>query len=139
MHVNRVIRENLTGVRVIRSFNRIHFEKKRFKKANNDLTRHTIKVNKLMAILMPAMMLIMNFTKLRLFGLVRFRIDAGDMQVGDLMAFIQYAMQIMFSMVMLSMMFVMIPRASASAARINEVLDIEPTIKDELNRRCNFD
>ncbi|QFK71108.1 ABC transporter ATP-binding protein [Pradoshia sp. D12] len=129
--VNRVIRENLTGVRVIRSFNRINFEKERFKKANKDLRDTTIKVNKLMATLMPLMMLIMNYTTIAVVWFGAIRIDHGDMQVGDLMAFIQYAMQIMFSMVMLSMMFVMIPRASASAARINEVLAIKPTIKDE--------
>lgn len=129
--INRVMREHLSGVRVIRSFNRIHFEKKRFSKANSDLTETTIKVNKIMAVLMPSMMLIMNFTQIAVVWFGALRIDAGDMQVGDLMAFIQYAMQIMFSMVMLSMMFVLIPRASASASRINEVLDIEPTIVDQ--------
>lgn len=129
--VNRVIRENLTGVRVIRSFNRIGFEQRRFESANADLTETTIKVNKIMAFLMPAMMLIMNLTQVAIVWFGGIRIDAGDMQVGDLMAFIQYAMQIMFSMVMLSMMFVLIPRASASAARINEVLEISPTIEDE--------
>ncbi len=133
--VNRVIRENLTGVRVIRSFNRIHFEKERFKKANSDLRDTTIKVNKIMATLMPLMMLIMNYTTIAVVWFGAIRIDHGDMQVGDLMAFMQYAMQIMFSMVMLSMMFVMIPRASASAARINEVLAIKPTIKDELTKK----
>jgi len=126
--VNRVLRENLTGVRVIRSFNRINFEKERFRKANLDLTNTTIQVNKIMAVMMPSMMLIMQLTQIAIVWFGGLRINAGDMQVGDLMAFIQYAMQIMFSMVMLSMMFVLIPRASASAARINEVLDIKPTI-----------
>lgn len=126
--VNRVLRENLTGVRVIRSFNRINFEKERFRKANLDLTNTTIRVNKIMAVMMPSMMLIMQLTQIAIVWFGGLRINAGDMQVGDLMAFIQYAMQIMFSMVMLSMMFVLIPRASASAARINEVLDIKPTI-----------
>ena len=128
--VNRVLRENLTGVRVIRSFNRIHFEKKRFRTANSSLRDTTIKVNKLMATLMPLMMLIMNYTTIAVVWFGALRINHGDMEVGDLMAFMQYTMQIMFSMVMLSMMFVMIPRASASAARINEVLSIKPTIKN---------
>ena len=128
--VNRVLRENLTGVRVIRSFNRIHFEKKRFRTANASLRDTTVKVNKLMATLMPLMMLIMNYTTIAVVWFGALRINHGDMEVGDLMAFMQYTMQIMFSMVMLSMMFVMIPRASASAARINEVLSIKPTIKN---------
>ncbi|MGM9926571.1 MAG: ABC transporter ATP-binding protein [Bacillus sp. (in: firmicutes)] len=136
--VNRVMRENLTGVRVIRSFNRINFEKKRFRGANADLTETTIKVNKIMAFMMPAMMLIMNLTQIAVVWFGAIRIDAGDMQVGDLMAFIQYAMQIMFSMVMLSMMFVLIPRASASAARINEVLAIQPTITHEHKKEVTF-
>ena len=136
--VNRIIRENLTGIRVIRSFNRIGFEQNRFKDANADLTETTIKVNKIMAFLMPAMTLIMSLTQISIVWFGAIRIDAGDMQVGDLMAFIQYAMQIMFSMVMLSMMFVLIPRASASAARINEVLAIAPIIKDEDSKEITF-
>lgn len=136
--VNRVMRENLTGVRVIRSFNRVGFEQRRFREANTDLTETTIKVNKIMAFLMPSMMLIMNLTQVAIVWFGGIRIDAGDMQVGDLMAFIQYAMQIMFSMVMLSMMFVLIPRASASAARINEVLAIAPTIIDEDKKEMKF-
>ena len=136
--VNRIIRENLTGVRVIRSFNRIGFEQNRFKDANSDLTETTIKVNKIMAFLMPAMTLIMSLTQISIVWFGAIRIDAGAMQVGYLMAFIQYAMQIMFSMVMLSMMFVLIPRASASAARINEVLAIAPIIKDEEMKEMTF-
>ena len=136
--VNLVMRENLTGVRVIRSFNRVGFEQRRFREANTDLTETTIKVNKIMAFLMPSMMLIMNLTQVAIVWFGGIRIDAGDMQVGDLMAFIQYAMQIMFSMVMLSMMFVLIPRASASAARINEVLAIAPTIIDEDKKEMKF-
>lgn len=136
--VNRVMRENLTGVRVIRSFNRIGYEQRRFQSANADLTETTIKVNKIMAFLMPSMMLIMSLTQVSVVWFGGIRIDAGDMQVGDLMAFIQYAMQIMFSMVMLSMMFVLIPRASASAARINEVLAITPTIKNKEAKEVIF-
>ena len=128
--VNRVLREGLTGVRVIRSFNRIDYEKQRFGQVNALLRDTTIKVNKLIAVLMPFMMLVMNFTTIAIVWFGAVRINAGDMMVGDLMAFMQYAMQIMFSMIMLSMMFVLIPRASASAARINEVLAIHPSIQE---------
>ncbi|WP_394239466.1 ABC transporter ATP-binding protein [Niallia oryzisoli] len=128
--VNRVLRENLTGIRVIRSFNRIVYEKNRFQHANADLTETSIKVNKIMALLMPVLMLIMNYTVISIIWFGALQIDEGNMQVGGLMAFIQYAMQIMFSMIMLSMMFVMIPRASASAVRINEVLQTQPVIQE---------
>ncbi|MBW4838663.1 MAG: ABC transporter ATP-binding protein/permease [Paenibacillaceae bacterium] len=128
--LNLVMRESLTGIRVIRSFNRTDYESKRFDGANLDLTDTSIKVNKVMAFMMPIMMLVMNLSSVAIIWYGGLRIDAGDMQVGDLMAFLQYAMQIMFSLVMVSMMFVMIPRASASAIRINEVLDMVPVIKD---------
>ncbi|WP_032123441.1 ABC transporter ATP-binding protein [Clostridium amazonitimonense] len=128
--LNLVLRENLTGIRVIRAFNRIDHEKKRFNDANYDLTSTAIKVNKTMAILMPLMMLVMNLTTIAIIWFGGKRIDVGSMQVGDLMAFIQYVMQIMFSLIMVSMMFIMIPRASVSAVRINEVLDIVPEIND---------
>lgn len=128
--VNLVVREQLTGIRVIRAFNRTNHEKKRFNEANKDLTETAIKVNKTLAMLMPIIMLVLNLTTVAIIWFGGIRIDEGNMQVGDLMAFIQYAMQIMFSLVMLSMMFVMVPRASVSATRINEVLDIEPELKD---------
>lgn len=128
--LNRVLREHLTGIRVIRSFNRIEHENRRFSAANEDLTATAIKVNKVMAGLMPIMMLVMNFSMIAILYYGGIRIGDGDLQVGSLMAFIQYAMQIMFSLIMVSMMFVLIPRASASAVRINEVLDMQPEIKD---------
>lgn len=128
--LNLVMRESLTGIRVIRSFNRTNYESKRFDAANWDLTDTSIKVNKIMAFMMPIMMLVMNLSSVAIIWYGGLRIDAEQMQVGDLMAFLQYAMQIMFSLVMVSMMFVMIPRASASAIRINEVLDMVPVIKD---------
>lgn len=128
--LNLVMRESLTGIRVIRSFNRTDYESKRFDEANLDLTDTSIKVNKIMAFMMPVMMLVMNLSSVAIIWYGGLRIEAGHMQVGDLMAFLQYAMQIMFSLVMVSMMFVMIPRAAASAVRINEVLDMEPIIKD---------
>ena len=128
--LNLVLREGLTGIRVIRAFNRDENEKVRFDDANADLTNNAIKVNKIMAALMPIMMLALNFTTIAIIWFGGIRIDNGDMQVGSLMAFIQYAMQIMFSLIMVSMMFVMVPRAAASAVRINEVLDTVPEIID---------
>ncbi|MDQ0192286.1 ABC transporter ATP-binding protein [Paenibacillus wynnii] len=128
--LNLVLREHLTGIRVIRSFNRIGHENKRFSEANRDLTDTAIKVNKIMAGLMPLMMLVMNFSMIAILYFGGIRIDEGNLRVGSLMAFIQYAMQIMFSLIMVSMMFVLIPRASASAIRINEVLDMQPEIID---------
>jgi len=130
--LNLVLREYLTGIRVIRAFNREDYEKKRFHKANLDLTETAKRVNKLMAILMPLMMLIFNLTTVAIIWFGGIRINEGSMQVGDLMAFIQYASQILFSLIMVSMMLIMVPRASVSAIRINEVLDVEPKIKDPI-------
>ena len=123
--LNLVLREKLSGVRVIRAFNKMNTEKKKFNEANFDLTNTAIKVNKIMAGLMPVIMLIFNLTTIAILWFGAKRIDIGEMQVGDLMAFIQYVMQIMFSLIMVSMMFVMLPRASASATRINEVLEMD--------------
>lgn len=130
-HLNLVLRENLTGIRVIRAFNREALEKNRLQKANKDLTDVSIKVNKIIAIMIPIMMLMMNLTVVAVIWFGGIRIDHGGMQIGDLMAFIQYVMQIMFALVMASMMFVMLPRAAVSANRINEVLEIKPTFLDE--------
>lgn len=128
--LNLVLRENLTGIRVIRSFNRINHEKTRFNEANADLTGTALKVNRIMSSMIPIMMITLNFSTIAIIWFGSIRIDNGSMQVGSLMAFIQYAMQIMFSVIMVSIIFVMIPRASASAARINEVLSMEPEIHD---------
>ena len=128
--LNLVLRENLTGIRVIRAFDRVDHERRRFQEANRDLTQTAIRVNQLMAVMMPTMMLVMNFTMVAIVWFGGVRIEGGHMQVGDMMAFIQYAMQIMWSMVMMSMMFIMIPRAEASAVRINEVLETVPEISD---------
>jgi len=128
--LNLVLREGLTGIRVIRSFNRTRHESEKFEQANADLTNTAIKVNQIMAYMMPMMMLILNFSSIAIIWFGGLRISGGHMQVGDLMAFLQYAMQIMFSLMMVSMMFVMVPRASASAVRINEVLETEPVIRD---------
>lgn len=129
--LNLVLRENLTGIRVIRAFNRERDEQVRLTKANADLTEVSIKVNKIMAFLMPVMMLVMNLTVVGVIWFGGIRIDNGGMQIGDLMAFIQYVMQIMFALVMASVMFVMIPRAAVSAKRINEVLEMTPTMTEE--------
>lgn len=129
-HLNLVLRERLTGIRVIRAFDRIDYENKRFNKANHDLTTTAVKVNKIMAALMPAMTLLLNFTIIAIIWFGGIRIDNGYMQVGDLMAFIQYVMQIMFSLLMVSTIFVIIPRASVSAARINEVLETVCSIEE---------
>ncbi|MGH4122007.1 MAG: ABC transporter ATP-binding protein [Clostridium sp.] len=128
--LNLVLRESLTGIRVVRAFNRIDTEKIRFDDANADLMDNAVKVNKIMAFLMPIMMLIMNVTTVAIIWFGGKRIDAGSMQVGSLLAFIQYGMQILFGFLMLAMVFIMIPRAQASAIRINEVLDMEPGIVD---------
>lgn len=133
--LNLVLRERLMGIRVIRAFNRIDHEKERFKNASLDLTDTAIRVNRIMAALMPVLMLVMNLTTVSILWFGGIRIDTGFMQVGDMMAFIQYAMMIMFSLVMISFMFVMIPRASASAIRINEVLDTEAEIRNLENAK----
>ncbi|WP_042199078.1 ABC transporter ATP-binding protein [Paenibacillus camerounensis] len=128
--LNRVLRENLTGMRVIRAFNRTEHETKRFEDANVDLTNTAVKVNKIMAAMMPIMMLVMNFSTIAIVWFGGIRISNGDMQVGSLMAFIQYSAQIIFSLIMVSVLFVILPKASASAIRINEVFDMAPEIND---------
>jgi ATP-binding cassette, subfamily B, multidrug efflux pump len=128
--LNLVLDEGLTGVRVVRAFNRQKHEEQRFDEANLDLTNVGIKVNRLMAILMPFMMLLLNLSSVAILWFGAMRISTGDMQVGSLIAFLQYAMQILFALLMVSMMFIMLPRAAASADRINQVLEIEPEIKD---------
>ena len=128
--VNRVLRENLTGIRVIRAFDRLRSENERFRKANWDLTETSIRVNKVMGVIQPFMLLLMNVTTISIIWFGGVRIAQNTMQIGDMMAFLQYAMQIMFSIIMVTIMFVMVPRAEASAVRINEVLELEPEIHD---------
>jgi ATP-binding cassette, subfamily B, multidrug efflux pump len=128
--LNLVLREYLTGIRVVRAFNRTDHERERFDAANEDLTATSIKAAQIMAAIMPVMMLLMNVTSIAIIWFGGLRISEGHIQVGDLMAFLQYAMQILFSLMMASMMFNMLPRASASAARIREVLQTEPVIVD---------
>ncbi len=133
--INLILRENLSGIRVIRAFNRTGYERERFNEANLDLTGTAVRVHRMMATLMPVLMLVMNLTTVAIIWFGGIRIDTGHMQVGALMAFLQYAMQIMFSLLMASMLFVMIPRAAASAERINEVLDTAPSIRDGVRTR----
>jgi ATP-binding cassette subfamily B protein len=128
--LNLVLDEGLTGVRVIRAFDRIDSEKKRFDDANRDLTDVAIKVNRIVGALMPIMMLVLNLSTVAILWFGGIRVGNGAMQIGALMAFLQYATQILFALLMVSMMFVMLPRAAASAVRINEVLAMVPEIKD---------
>ncbi|EUJ63218.1 ABC transporter ATP-binding protein [Listeria fleischmannii] len=128
--LNRVIREGLTGIRVIRAFNRNQDELNKFEEANNDYAVTAIGVNRLLSLMSPLMMLIMNLTSIAIVWIGAHFISEGNMMVGDLMAFIQYAMQIMMSFMMLSAVFIFIPRAGASAERINEVLDMNAEILD---------
>ena len=133
-----VIRENLTGIRVIRAFNRQEKESERFEQANTDYTKSAIKANRIMAIMMPTVQLIMQATTLAITFITAYRAGTtANANVGNMMAVIQYVMQIMFSFIMLAMIFVMLPRASASAQRINEVLDTEPSIADPENKRSS--
>lgn len=128
--VNLVTREILTGMMVIRAFSTERHEEKRFDKANNDLTKNNLFVNRTMALMMPTMMLIMNGITILIVWSGSHSIDAGTMQVGDMMAFIQYTMQIIMAFLMISMVSVMLPRATVSAGRIDEVLSTEYVVKD---------
>ena len=128
--LNLVAREILTGLPVIRAFNTEKKEEKRFDKANVDLTKTNLFVNRAMSFMMPTLMLIMNGISLLIVWVGAHGIDAGTMQVGNMMAFIQYTMQIVMSFLMISMVSIMLPRASVSANRINEVIETDEAIKD---------
>jgi len=128
--LNLVLDEGLTGVRVVRAFDRQRYEERRFDEANLELTNIAIRVNRMIASLMPIMMLCLNLSSIAILWFGANRINNGQMQLGALIAFLQYAMQILFALLMVSMMFIMLPRAAASADRINEVLDILPEIND---------
>lgn len=128
--LNLVLGEGLSGVRVIRAFDRGAQQRDRFDRANLDLTNTTIAMNRLIAFLMPSLILMLNLTSIAILWFGSHRIDEGTMQVGAMIASLQYAMQILFAVFMVTAMFVMLPRASAAAARINEVLDLAPEIVD---------
>lgn len=128
--LNLVTREILTGIPVIRAFSTEKHEEERFEDANNNLMRTNLFVNRCMTFMMPLMMLIMNGITVLIVYKGAYGINEGAMQVGDLMAFIQYTMQIIMSFLMITMMSIMMPRASVSAVRVNEILDTEVIIKD---------
>jgi len=131
--LNLVTREHLSGLMVVRAFNTQKFEEERFDSANKDFTRTNLFVNRVMVVMMPAMMFVMNGTMLLIVWVGAHQIEASTMQVGDMMAYIQYAMLIIFAFLMLTMMFIMIPRASVSAGRVSEILEVDPQIKDPKN------
>ena len=128
--MNLVSREILSGVSVIRAFSREKHEEERFEKANRDLMKTNLFVNRCMTFMMPIITLILNSVSLLIVYKGSYAVDAGTMQVGDMMAFIQYAMQIIMSFLMLTVLSVMLPRATVSAGRINEVLETQATIHD---------
>ena len=131
--INLVARESLSGIMVIRAFNMEKFEENRFDKANIDLTAVSLFINRLMVILMPFMMLVMNGLSLGIIWVGSHQVADAAMQVGDMIAFMQYSMQIVFAFLMLTMMFIILPRAVVSGKRINEVLETEPAIRDPEN------
>ena len=126
--LNLVVRENLDGMLVIRAFNTQKFEEDRFDKANKNLTDTNLFVNRVMAGMMPAMMLLMNLITVLIIWVGSKQVSAFKMEVGDMMAYMQYVIQIIFAFLMMSMMFILIPRASVSAQRIADVLETEPSI-----------
>ena len=129
--LNLVSREHLSGLMVIRAFATQAFEQERFDKANKDLTSNTLFVNRAMVTMMPVMTLVMNGVSLLIVWVGGHQIAQSTMQVGDMMAFIQYAMQVIMSFLFISMMFVMVPRASVSAERVHEVLATRPSVRDK--------
>jgi ATP-binding cassette subfamily B protein len=128
--INLVMREKLSGVRVIRAFDRDRHEEARFAGANGELTDVSLRVTRLFAVLMPSIFLIVNLSTVAVMWFGSFQVGGGEMSIGDLTAFLTYLMQILFSVLMATIMFVMVPRAAASADRIQEVLDVEPTVED---------
>jgi len=134
--LNLVTRENLSGMMVIRAFNKQKVEGKRFDKSNKDLTDTSLFVARVMVTMMPIMMLIMNVLSIAIIWVGANQVAAANMQVGDMMAFLQYAMQIVMSFLMMSMMFIFIPRAAVSAKRINEVLETDILISDPVSPKA---
>lgn len=128
--LNLVTRENLSGMMVIRAFNMQDFEEKRFDKANQELTGVSLFISRVMVVMMPSMMLIMNGLTVLIIWVGAHQVAAANMQVGDMIAFMQYAIQIVFAFLMLSMMFIILPRAQVSADRVADVLETDLTITD---------
>jgi ATP-binding cassette subfamily B multidrug efflux pump len=128
--VNQVMREALTGMRVIRAFAREDYEEERFDKANQDLTETGLHAMRLFAVVFPALLAIMNFSTVAIMYFGAYRVDSGEMPIGNLTAFMMYVMMILFSVLMATMLAAMVPRAAASADRIQKVLEVEPSIGD---------
>lgn len=128
--VNQIMREKLMGVRVIRAFVRSDYEARRFDEANRDLTSTTLRVNRIMALAIPGLIIIMNISTVAIIWFGGHRIESGAMPIGNLTAFLTYIMEIMISVILAMGMFIMVPRAEASAERVLEVLNTEPSIKD---------
>ena len=138
--LNQVSREILTGLPVIRAFNKEKKEEERFDDSNKNLMKTNIFVNRAMSMMMPLLMFIMSSITVLIVWVGAHNVDAGTLQVGDMMAFIQYTMQIVMAFLMISMISIMLPRAAVSARRINEVIDTEPSIKDkEETKKFNQD
>jgi len=130
--INQVMRDTLAGIRVIRAFVRTDYEERRFDEANRDLFATSLSVNRLFALMIPTLMGIMNLSMVGVLWFGGIRVDSGGMPIGNLTAFLQYITQILFAVMMATMMFVIVPRAAVSSARIVEVLDTEPSIHDPL-------
>ncbi|MFZ2097876.1 MAG: ABC transporter ATP-binding protein [Anaerolineales bacterium] len=128
--LNLVTRENLSGMMVIRAFNMQSFEENRFDKANKDVTSNLLFINRVMVVMMPVMMMVMNGVTVLIIWVGAHQVAQSTIQVGDMMAFMQYAIQIVFAFLMLAMMFIILPRAAVSGDRIADVLETEPVIKD---------
>ena len=128
--INQVTREMLSGVRVIRAFDRTRYEEQRFDEANVDLTQTTLKVNRLFALMLPTLTAILNLSTVAIMWFGSIQVAENGMPIGDLTAFLTYIVQILMAVLMATIMFVMVPRAAASAARIQEVLDTQPTVVD---------
>src|SRR5260370_13667353 len=124
--LNLILDEGLTGVRVVRAFDRQKYEEQRFDEANLELTNVSIRVNRLVASLMPIMMLCLNLSSIAILCFDAIRINNGEMQFGALIAFLQYAMQNLFALLMIAIMFIMLPRAAPPADRINKSLPLKP-------------
>lgn len=137
--VNLVSREIITGLPVIRAFSREKYEEKRFDVANTDLMKTQMFVNRAMSIMMPIMMLLMNGISVLIVWVGGHNMDAGQLQVGDMMAFITYTMQIVMAFMMLSMVSIILPRANVSAGRVDEVLETKPTIVDPAQPKDDVD
>ena len=132
--LNLVLREFLTGIRVIKAFNKTRTEQERFDKANLDLANTTLKVTRIMVFLIPSMMFIMNASAILIIWVGGYQIEAGNIEIGSILAFMQYVMQILMSFLMLAMMFTFVPRAQVSAKRIVELLESENTVANPKDR-----